>query len=460
MIIENIDCEKKSTGITIVKGFTSIMNDDVVAFNTIQPMEYGKEDVNLEKVANSGENQKFGGSLSEKQATHQFYTCAEPGCEREFTRKSNLNAHQRMHTDERPYFCETCGIRFRWRSGLNTHKRKVAAGDIACIPSANLVDTKQDNKNDRAVETAKIQRFVQERKKRTENSASRKSAEENKRKKARKSTKEPTGDSHSPDTISDTVTLTKHPILDRASEETLVGSLFRNDQNLHSRNVFATLPRLFGPTTQTETLSSELDLSSLFPTSTAAANTMVSASAPKDDRFPSTFGSRLFLNANTSGSGIQFNAPSVNFNTSIGLHPLGFMSSRDVPGFSSDWNFPREATDATASAIGAPFGGMSTDFGWLRSSTFDVSLRLRSDPSLILPADTNWGPAESQMPVVGEHLSRVLPSHSQFNDNHLQQSTQNQHSRDANPPIPNAWIAAASVARRIQQLGGSHVKDS
>ncbi|BGP30365.1 hypothetical protein JCM10296v2_002119 [Rhodotorula toruloides] len=51
------------------------------------------------------------------------YVCHTEGCDKAFSRKSDLIRHERIHTDDRPYECLTCHKSFIQRSALTVHER-------------------------------------------------------------------------------------------------------------------------------------------------------------------------------------------------------------------------------------------------------------------------------------------------------------------------------------------------
>ncbi|KAM3914007.1 uncharacterized protein RB166_019180 [Leptodactylus fuscus] len=69
--------------------------------------------------SSSGQSQIVEKEIGNKDGN--VYPCSE--CGKNFSRKSILFLHKRIHRDERPYSCSECGKNFRWKSDLTVHER-------------------------------------------------------------------------------------------------------------------------------------------------------------------------------------------------------------------------------------------------------------------------------------------------------------------------------------------------
>lgn len=53
----------------------------------------------------------------------KIFTCSEPGCEAQYASSFDLKVHQRKHTGETPFGCQTCSRSFRSKRLLDDHSR-------------------------------------------------------------------------------------------------------------------------------------------------------------------------------------------------------------------------------------------------------------------------------------------------------------------------------------------------
>ena len=93
--------------------------DQVEMKNEVIPIEDIVEDVKFDDEGNQLNTVKEEGYTSTE--CGKKFICSF--CQKEFTNKSSVKSHIRVHTGEKPFRCETCGKEFSQKGHLTIHAR-------------------------------------------------------------------------------------------------------------------------------------------------------------------------------------------------------------------------------------------------------------------------------------------------------------------------------------------------
>lgn len=89
-------------------------------------LKHSGSDSSLASWSTNGTNSSY--NPNEWQAQQQqegAFKCTFPGCQKIFTKQTNLKSHSRIHHTERNYACQECGTAFRRSHDLKRHQRSL-----------------------------------------------------------------------------------------------------------------------------------------------------------------------------------------------------------------------------------------------------------------------------------------------------------------------------------------------
>ena len=76
----------------------------------------------------------------------QILKCKFEGCRLDFTNPALLRAHQRTHTDERPFECPYCQSRFKTKFHMENHAKRHTKGELLFYKHSHLSNKHQSFK--------------------------------------------------------------------------------------------------------------------------------------------------------------------------------------------------------------------------------------------------------------------------------------------------------------------------
>ncbi len=84
-----------------------------------------------------------------------IHPCEVPGCDKVFSKKTNLNHHMRSHTGEKPFSCDICHKSFGREFDCRRHRENVhklvpnsVQGDLDKFPAQQILNQENVDKQD------------------------------------------------------------------------------------------------------------------------------------------------------------------------------------------------------------------------------------------------------------------------------------------------------------------------
>jgi uncharacterized Zn-finger protein len=92
----------------------------------VNQLKHAASDASLVSWSSNGSHPSFQQMQENWQAIQEpGFKCTFPGCQKVFSKQTNLKSHARIHHTERNYSCEECGASFRRSHDLKRHQRSL-----------------------------------------------------------------------------------------------------------------------------------------------------------------------------------------------------------------------------------------------------------------------------------------------------------------------------------------------